>query len=639
MGKDSTATFRAVVIGLLLIPPTAWWLMQIEYLRYSDTPTIPAIFFHCIATLLLITGLNGLLRRFRPGWAFNRAELLTVYTIQVIGSNLAGHDQLQILFTTLSWVTQRATPENRWDEVLLPYLPKGVMPPDSVLKPLFEGNSSLYAHGYWKAWLAPLGFWIAFVLAIAFTMFCLMSLMRKQWDRERLVYPLCEIPLAITWPNNPLFRETSFWVAFGLAAGMQLLNLWHTLNPSVPGINLGVRYYSSQVPPWNAAGPWPVCFYPFAIGLTFMLPVELGFSCWFFFLLSRFELIAAASMGHRTVDGFPYVYQQSTGAYVGFALFALYNARHHLNRCVRCAFGRDRGYDNGEPLPYSIALAGLALGLCLVIAALVRVLGMRLPVAVTYVLLLFLLVLAVTRLRAEVGLPTVELYCRGADDLLRRVCGTQFFSSREHVAWSLLFFLNRTHRQFPMQHQADCLRVADRARMDQRRFSGALIAATVVGAVCAFWMMLHVTYQEGLGTSHFAGPPPQAFGQEPWNRTATWLLSPVSADRGSAFGYTAGIVITWLLVFVRSRYLWWPLHPAGYVVQTSFALQRLWIPLVISWSIKSLLLRYGGLNAYRKTLPFFMGLVLGEFSAGLARTLLDLVFDLRLPFNSGIGGL
>jgi hypothetical protein len=42
---------------------------------------------------------------------------------------------------------------------------------------------------------------------------------------------------------------------------------------------------------------------------------------------------------------------------------------------------------------------------------------------------------------------------------------------------------------------------------------------------------------------------------------------------------------------------------------------------------------------YRRALPFFFGLVVGEFTAGFIRTVVDLAFDLYLPVDSGIGGL
>jgi hypothetical protein len=74
-------------------------------------------------------------------------------------------------------------------------------------------------------------------------------------------------------------------------------------------------------------------------------------------------------------------------------------------------------------------------------------------------------------------------------------------------------------------------------------------------------------------------------------------------------------------------------------VSGSFGLFRLWLPIFVSWLVKVLLLRYGGLVAYRRALPFAYGLVLGEFFAGFVRSLLDLGFGLGLPPSSGIGGL
>src|SRR5436190_207395 len=64
---DTTAvTRRSVLIGLLLIPPNAWWLAQIEYVRYTDNATTSSLFFNAIALLLILLVLNAGLRRTLP---------------------------------------------------------------------------------------------------------------------------------------------------------------------------------------------------------------------------------------------------------------------------------------------------------------------------------------------------------------------------------------------------------------------------------------------------------------------------------------------------------------------------------------------------------------------------------------------
>ena len=62
--------------------------------------------------------------------------------------------------------------------------------------------------------------------------------------------------------------------------------------------------------------------------------------------------------------------------------------------------------------------------------------------------------------------------------------------------------------------------------------------------------------------------------------------------------------------------MWWPFHPLGYVLIDSWAMYNLWTPVLISWLLKSLILRHGGLRAYRRALPFFWGLILGDFVTG-----------------------
>ena len=41
-----------------------------------------------------------------------------------------------------------------------------------------------------------------------------------------------------------------------------------------------------------------------------------------------------------------------------------------------------------------------------------------------------------------------------------------------------------------------------------------------------------------------------------------------------------------------------------------------WVSLLVAWALKAGLIRYAGMQSYRKAMPFFMGLILGEFVLG-----------------------
>jgi hypothetical protein len=42
-------------------------------------------------------------------------------------------------------------------------------------------------------------------------------------------------------------------------------------------------------------------------------------------------------------------------------------------------------------------------------------------------------------------------------------------------------------------------------------------------------------------------------------------------------------------------------------------MQELWCPFFVAWMLKWLVLRYGGMSLYRRVLPYFLGLILGDY--------------------------
>jgi len=48
----------------------------------------------------------------------------------------------------------------------------------------------------------------------------------------------------------------------------------------------------------------------------------------------------------------------------------------------------------------------------------------------------------------------------------------------------------------------------------------------------------------------------------------------------------------------------------------SWGMFNLWCPLFVAWALKFTILRHGGLRAYRRAVPFFLGLALGDYILG-----------------------
>jgi hypothetical protein len=121
--------------------------------------------------------------------------------------------------------------------------------------------------------------------------------------------------------------------------------------------------------------------------------------------------------------------------------------------------------------------------------------------------------------------------------------------------------------------------------------------------------------------------PHAIFTNEAYPRLASWLQSPPQPQAASANAVGAGFTFTLVLAAARLRFVGFPLHPVGFAVSGSWNMSLLWLPLAIAWLVKLLVLRYGGLRLYRQALPFFLGLMLGDFVSTSLANLLAIGMD------------
>jgi hypothetical protein len=84
------------------------------------------------------------------------------------------------------------------------------------------------------------------------------------------------------------------------------------------------------------------------------------------------------------------------------------------------------------------------------------------------------------------------------------------------------------------------------------------------------------------------------------------------------------------LLFLRQRFLWWPLHPLGFPISMTYTIVYYgWLSILLAWAFKAVILRYGGVRAYRRLTPFFLGLALGEFFTASLWVFIDGYFGVQ----------
>ena len=611
-------TARAVLIALLLTPLNCYWIMQIEVVWYSGHPTCASIFYNVVFSLLVVMACNAVWRRAMPRHALYQGELLTIYVMLGIASSIASHDMLQILVPTITHAHKYATPENEWARLFGRILPSWLTVDDSqVLTAYYEGDRSFLTLHHIRAWTTPMLWWGAFIVVLLFVMACINTLVRKAWtEDEKLSYPMIQLPLALTDEDGGggLFRNRLLWAGILLAGGIDVLNGVSFYLPYVPSVpvkysqsNIG-RMFTSK--PWNAVGYLPLPLYPFAIGLAYLLPVDLSFSIWLFYLFRKGQQVLGSALGLRNLPGFPYLNEQSSGAWIGFAVLTFWATRRHLRRVFSSAFGAGGGSVDarGEALPYRAAVTGLAVGFALLVGFSMQA-GMSAWAAVLFFLTYFAISTAITRMRAELGPPTHELTPMNAAHILVDVFGTRRLGARNLTVMSLYWFFNRSYRNHPMPAQLEGYKMAERTGMDNRRLLMAMMLAVVVAVPASFGSLLHMSYRA-------AGAPGSGFAWETFNRLQTRMLTPTDPDGVRILFLGIGFAFTFLLMVMRMRFLHWPFHPAGYALSTNFGIDYIWFCLVVASAAKLLVLKYGGIKAHRRAVPFFLGLVLGEFAVG-----------------------
>ncbi len=619
-------TSRAWIIGLIVIPINCYWIIHNEAINANIYSTTSSLLFNAIFSLFIIAAFNVLVQKFSSRHALKPGELLIVYIMVCQASAVSGEATVQLLIPLLGHSFWHATPENEWAVLFHQYIPRWLSVSDKgILLGYYEGESTLYIAERLQAWLVPLLTWSSFLMLIVFIMLCLNVILRKQWmEYERLSYPLIQLPFEMS-QGGAFFTNKLLWIGFGFAAVIGILNGLHFLHPIVPGLPkiYSLNQFFTQKP-WSAITSESIliAFYPCAVGLGFFIPLTLSFSCWFFYLFWKAELVLGSVMGIHSLPGFPYPKRQESGAYLGIGVLALWSSRRYLKQVFVRVFGGSADLDDSaEPMRYRTAVVGIIAASTLLTLFCVKA-GMSLWVIIVFFTGYFAISLAITRMRAELGPLVHELYYANADQVITSVFGTRRFGAQNLTILSMFWWINRSHNNNLMPHQLEGLKLVDRARISNRWLWQIILISTALGIAASSWILLDASYR--------IGEQKQLVGST-FSRLQRWLYYASPTDYVSLSFTGVGFAFTIFLSFMGRRFLWWPFHPLGYAVtQGDWAIKFLWFPLFLSWLIKRFLLKHGGIRMYRQAVPLFLGLILGDFVIGGIWSIIGLVFNVEI---------
>lgn len=641
-----TPILRALIIGLLLVPLNILWVTVEEQAWYAmDGTSLPLFITPVFFLFLLVVG-NIAWRKLSPRYSLTQSELLLVYIMLVISCTFCGQDTLQNLFGQIGYNFYMATPENRWRTLFFSYLPHWLqLTNKDALRDFYEGRVSIYsAQGVsdLRYWILPLAAWGVFFLALFGMYLCINVIIERRWiEDEKLAFPIVQLPLAITDPDAPgsFFANPIMWAGFAAAFLASGLNGLHDLFPTIPNIPW-LKLYSLgpylQTKPWNSTGLFYISLYPFSIGIAYFMPLDLSFSCWFFYLLSKVYLMLGDVFGWDTgspgTQGYPFMNEQTAGAWIGLALMVIISGRRYIAQTFRLAFARGEAralqshYDPGDRRRYRASYIGLAVGV-LFLAAWSSVIGLTWWVAIGFFVLLFVVSLAITRVRAELGAPH-EIQAFHPDQIMVAVLGSRTVGVNNLAVLSMFYWMTRGFRNDPMPNQLEALKMTHGRPIRFSSIITVIVVAAVVSLLVTYWANLHVIYAGGADAKAIGATDKQWVGGEANGNLVSWIQQPARPETTGLWFMAGALIFVVALSYMRREFLWWPFHPAGYALAVSYAMTYFWMPTMVAWLAKLVITRYGGPKAYRNAIPFFLGLILGDYTVGSIWALIGVFFHI-----------
>jgi hypothetical protein len=610
------ATLRSILVGVLgviiicVVEPYNSFYARGTHLVDSYFP-IGAFFI-----LLLIVLVNVVLVKLKPGYEFTTEELLVIWCMMIVIEAIPYSGLVRYLFPTLVAPAYFATPENEWQTLFGPHLSDWVVPKDEyAVKYFYEGLPSGQTVP-WGAWLKPLISWSAFVLVIYFVMFCLCVILRKQWvERERLSFALVQIPAEMAHSDlraNLLFSKV-MWFSAILPIALHTLNGLHGYFPNVPRISLYPGYsLRFAEKPWTALNGTEFSIFFTVIGFAYLIPTEISFSIWFFYLFYQIQGVVLDALG-VSIGKTTAAYRQGMGAYLVMIFYILWMGKEHLGDVFRKAFrGRSDVDDSNEPLPYRWSVLGVIFGLTVAVV-MCNAAGISLWVSIIILLSFFAIVTVLSWLISSAGLIFAEQMFLPSE-YIEAIAGS---SPIKPSGWTMLGIQGAiTHDMLAimMPNIMNSFKLSDYGILKRRSLTTAIGIAVFVGLLASYYSYFKVTYHYGgLNLEHYCY---MSASQNFFYRSASAIQYPTNTNFLELLFMLAGAGFMGFMLFMRYRFIWWPLHPAGYLMHLTWIAGVVWFSFFIGWLTKYFLLKSGGVGEYRRLRPVFLGVVIGESLIG-----------------------
>lgn len=624
-------TIRAILIGAAL-SITLNFVAVRNYIIYNAYSGF-ADHFNTVGVvwlLFILSLLNFALCSFTPRLCMRPVELVLVYAMLMVATAYPTMGFGGYLIPLISGVLYYAKPENRWDEILLPNLPRHLIPQDRfAVRWLFEGGVS---SPQLSVWITPLIWWSAFAIAWFILSTCIVAVFRRQWvEREKLVYPLAQVPAHLTFlteegRSGSFYRNSLMWLGFVISLWLSTHNYLAQRIPALPPLKL-----TNIVQVQRLGISFNFGIDTLVIGLTYLINLDVALSVWLLHLLTSFELgllnfigWGASGPAQPHAAGGPLLSAQQFGAMLALIVWSLRVAVREAKSKLHDATRIDISDFNGSTTWATSQLAftqnllsrvsNASIGILTLLAFLFIVFflalsGMPMWAIPPFIIIAMTLFYGTTRLLVQTGIGRLRAPCAAAP-LLVDLFGTSPFGAVGLVALGLTFVWAGDIQLFVMGTAAHAFKLAGDAGIGFGTVFAVMLLSCLLSIFTVLWSYLSLGYKHGLINGYvwyFVSSP-----NYHWGWIADCIQNPRPPQWRRIGFMVGGIACESALMALHSRIVNFPLHPVGLCISQINTVFWDWFSMALSWAAKLITLRYGGLSAYRASLPFFWGMILGS---------------------------
>lgn len=564
-----------------------------------------AHFYSTSAGIIFLFLIVAFLRRF-----FSTEELVIIYVMMIVSCSIVSWGLILNLISFISGIYYFSSTSGDWEKFIHPYLYSPFFIKDiKVVNYFYEGLPKGMKIP-WGLWFKVLSLWFTFIFIFYLLCIFIVLILRRQWiERERLSFPLTELPVRMI-KDKSFLKDKILWVGFFipfLVYGLKGLNV---IFPAFPSPNIFPSFSIMR-----GVIKIPLFFHFEMIGVAFFMPKDVLFSVWLFPLiyifLTGFLKMTGITTGPSVIPSDPATIEisfLSFGALLVYSFSCLYISRTYLKNLI---FGLS-DMKTKENLLEKICLFGFFFAFLYLLIYL-KIMGIRFLPALYFLIITILIYLGITRIIAQTGLAYFSTPMVGFLPPLYTF-GSKYLGSSSIVNLCVSYAWQSDIRTTVMASTANGLKIGNEFNINLKKLILSILISIFVSYFFTSYFVIKLCYKYG-GINLLTWPFSSIQNYIAKNIISS-IKEPVRFNKTIGVWTSSGILIMLFLTIMKNRFLWWPLSPVGFCLGLPLTVYCNWFSVFCAWVVKSIILKYGGVKVYYRIKSLFLGLILGAFITG-----------------------